>query len=166
VQGKIWEWHRPFLPIGSYLTILIFLLITIWTIIVGDFTLTPEILLLSSVSMLAGLAFAIFLRVRLRDIWSSRWKILTVNPEDIVPLLEEALKAAGLEPVVRTGKRPRPIWKTIDLRGGLNISITEPGTMLSGVFFEIHVGPVSDATKQEVENIERIVDMALKQAGG
>ena len=146
-------WQRPFLPMTIYMPVFYAIIM----VVVG-YAIDPRLILvyLALGALLAIMTYGIisWKRRQMKDIWYSSRMFVTFRAADLLGPLEKALRDAGLEPAARKGLNP--YWTTLDLKGGLNLTVIDAGPRAV-----LYVGPDRDETRRDVEGIKRVVDKAL-----
>jgi hypothetical protein len=159
------KWQAPYFTLFSIALIIVMPVSGIAGLFLEGVPLSP-LAVEVAVAMLAAvlimvIVIVLFMRRSMKDIWSSMRRLSKTKLEELIAPLEEALRTAGFAPVLRQGRPPRPTWKIIDLKGGLNVTVVgQPG------WYVLYVGPVSDNSRRDVERIEQVVDKALEGIEG
>jgi len=150
------KWKAPQFTLFSIAMLIVIPLGIIFDIISMGGGLTPLLLAIMSLPIVIVIVVVLLMRRAMRDIWSSQHRISTARSADLIAQLWETLRSTGLEPAPRYGRAYFPSRKTVDLRGGLNLTVVgHPGR------FVLYVGPVNEDSRRDVERIEQAIDNAL-----
>ena len=150
------KWKAPQFTLYSIAILIVTPLGIIFDIISMGGGLTPLVVAIMSLPIIMVIVIVLLMRRAMRDIWSSQHRTTTARSADLVAQLWETLRSTGLEPAPRYGRASFPPRKTIDLRGGLNLSVVgQPGR------YVLYVGPFNEDSRRDVERIELAIDNAL-----
>jgi len=153
-------WHRPMIRRVAVAVMAIMLaLVPIETFFLGA---SSRVMVVCLLLLLPTLLIPILLSWHwMRDIWSSEYRVFLAKGAGFSPLpvIEEALRAGGLNPV-RREQRHYKNWMTLDVGRALNVTLVPT---FAG--YVAYVGPVRDDMRRDIDRIERAVDTAMESFG-
>ena len=146
-------WQRPLYHVMYATPLYVFIIVVVTSFVVG---LRSLLVIIALGCLVALMVFIIIIveRRQMGDIWYSPRTFIMARATELLGPLERALQDGHLEPKTRKGLYPR--WTTIDLKGGVNLTLGDIGKRSV-----IYVGPDLGETRRDVEAVKGVVDAVL-----